>query len=101
MLGSKLLALGSLLAILLASGAQAQVTIDVSQITCDQFLQHKVGNPRFIAVWLSGFYAGKRNNPVVDIQKMESNADRVSAYCDLNRKVVLMQAVETALGTGK
>ena len=101
MLRSKLSVLGSLLAIFVVSGAQAQVTIDVSKITCDQFLQHKVGNPRFIAVWLSGFHAGKRNNPVVDIQTMESNADRVSAYCDSNRKMVLMQAVETTLGPGK
>jgi len=101
MLRSKLFLLGSLLAILAVSGAQAQVTMDVSKITCDQFLQHKVGNPRFIAVWLSGFYAGKRNNPVVDIQTMESNADRVSEYCDWNRKMVLMLAVETTLDPGK
>ena len=102
MLRLKLFVFGSfLLAILVVSGAQAQVTIDVSKITCDQFLQHKVSNPRFIAIWLSGFYAGKRNNPVVDTQTMEGNADRVSAYCDLNRKMALMQAVEATLGTGK
>jgi acid stress chaperone HdeB len=101
MLWSKLFVVGSLLGILVVSRAQAQVTVDMSKITCDQFLQHKVGNPRFIAVWLSGFYQGKRNNPVVDIQTVEGNADRVSAYCDLHRNVVLMQAVETTLGTGK
>jgi hypothetical protein len=101
MIKSKLFIIGSLLAILVVSGAQAQVTIDVSKITCDQFLQNKVSSPRIIAAWLSGFYAGKRNNPVVDTQTLERNADRVSAYCDSNRKMVLMQAVETTLGTGK
>lgn len=101
MLWSKLSILASLHGILMVPKAQAQVTVDVSKITCDQFLQHKVTNPRFLAIWLSGYYAGKRKNPVVDIQKVEGNADRVSAYCDTNRNVVLMQAVETTLGQGK
>jgi len=101
MLRSKLFVLGYLFTILLVSGAQAQITIDMSKITCDQFLQHKVGNPRVIAAWLSGFYAGKRNNPVVDQQTLERNVDKVSAFCDSNRKTLLMQAVETTLGAGK
>ena len=101
MLWSKLFMLGSLLAIVVASRAQAQVSVDVSKITCDQFVQHKVSNPRNIAIWLSGFYAGKRNNSVVDIQALERDADKVTAYCVSNRNMVLMQAVETTLGTGK
>lgn len=101
MLRSKLFLIALLLGVLMAPKAQAQVTVDVSKITCDQFLQHKITNPRFLAIWLSGFYAGKRKNPVVDIEKVEGNADRVSAYCDTNRKVTLMQAVETTLGSSK
>jgi acid stress chaperone HdeB len=97
MLWLKPFVLASLLGIFVVS-AQAQVTLDVSKITCDQFLQHKVTDPRFLAIWLSGFYAGKRKNPVVDVKMLEGNADRVSAYCDTHRKVVLMQAVETTLG---
>ena len=96
-------ALGVLLGILVASttAAQAQVTVDVSKITCDQFLQQKVATPKLLAAWLSGFYSGKRNSTVVDTQKLEANADRVSSYCDSNRNVMLMKAVETTLGTGK
>jgi acid stress chaperone HdeB len=101
MLGSKIVLATSLFWIPIVSNAQAQVTVDMSKITCGQFLQHKITNPRFLALWLSGFYAGKRNNPVVEIQKLEGNADRVSAYCDLNRNMVLMKAVETEMGPGK
>ena len=90
-----------LLGLLVGSKAQAQVTIDMSKLTCDQFLQHKVTNPTFLALWLSGYYAGKRKNPIVDVEKLEGNADRVSAYCDTNRKTVLMQAIEIVLGPGK
>ena len=101
MLRSTLFLSGFLLVVLVVSRAQAQVTIDVSKITCDQFLQYKVSNPTYIAVWLSGFYSGRRNNPVVDTQTLEGNADRVTTYCISNRNMVLMQAVETTLGTGK
>jgi acid stress chaperone HdeB len=88
-------------AVLAVSVAQAQVTLDVSKITCDQYLSHKVSNPRTIGAWLSGFYAGKRNNPVVDTVALERNADKVSEYCDANRNMTLMQAVETTLGASK
>jgi hypothetical protein len=98
---SKVAIFAFLLGIVLVPKAHAQVTIDVSKITCDQFLQHKITNPRFLALWLSGYYAGKRKNPVVDVEKIEGNADRVSAYCDTNRKTALMQAIEIVLSPGK
>ena len=103
MLQSKqLLALGVLLGILVVSTrVQAQVTVDVSKITCDQYLQQKVATPKLLVAWLSGFYSGKRNSTTVDTQKLEANADTVSSYCEANRNVMLMKAVETTLGTGK
>ena len=50
----------SALALILCSvpSAQAQVTIDATKITCDQFVHSKVGTPRVTAAWLSGFYTG-------------------------------------------
>jgi len=31
-----------------------------SKITCEQFVHSKVGNPRTVAAWLSGFYHGQK-----------------------------------------
>ena len=42
--------------------AAAQVTVDVAKITCEQYVLYKIADPREIAMWLSGFYNGKRNN---------------------------------------
>ena len=42
----KLLASGLLFALLTATTAQAQVTIDVSKISCDQFTLYSVGHDR-------------------------------------------------------
>ena len=52
--------------------ARAQVTIDVAKITCDQYLGYKVTNPQNIAIWLSGYYHGKRGETTVDTQQLGS-----------------------------
>ena len=47
----------SALAVLFASvtaHAQAQVTVDVSKITCDQFVEYKIADPKQIATWING-----------------------------------------------
>ena len=38
-----------------APSAQAQTTIDASKITCAQFVQAAVGNPRVLAVLVERF----------------------------------------------
>lgn len=88
---------GLIIALLWSSATYAQVTIDVSKITCEQFLHNKVASSRTVAIWLSGFFAGKRADTAVDTQAVERNVGRVTQYCDSNRKVMLMQAVETML----
>ena len=46
----KPLLLGSMFALFVVSAALAQVTIDVSKITCDQYLFNKVANAKTVAV---------------------------------------------------
>jgi acid stress chaperone HdeB len=87
---------GLILAICLVSSAQAQVSIDVSKLTCDQFVHAKVGPPRTLAAWLSGFYNGKRNNQIVDTQNFEENLSKLENFCyqEKNFKLPIMQAIE-------
>jgi acid stress chaperone HdeB len=68
---------GSTLAFFLASPVHAQVTLDASKVTCDQFVHAKIGEPRMVAAWLSGFYNGKRNKTVIDNQTFEANMTKL------------------------
>jgi hypothetical protein len=43
------------LAAILAASSQAQVMIDPSKVTCDQWVKYHVANPKFIPMWLSGY----------------------------------------------
>lgn len=94
---------GLVLGLLWASSTQAQVTIDATKITCDQFVHSKVGSPRTIAAWLSGFYHGKHDNRIIDLQNFEANLSKLEQFCyqERNFKLPVMQAVEQVIGAAK
>jgi len=83
--------------------AFAQVSVGASKITCKQFALHEVARPRLIAIWLSGYYAGRRELPTIDIQTLEKNLKAMERFCAKvdNLELPLMQAVEKVLGPGQ
>ena len=82
------------LAAFVPSAGHAQETIDVAKITCEQYVLFKVADPQHIAIWLNGYYNGKRNNMVVDVAQLKSNAEKVMRYCETNFKGTVVEAVE-------
>jgi acid stress chaperone HdeB len=80
------------------SGAQAQVTVDVSKITCDQFTLYKITDPRNIAIWLSGYYHGLHKTTTVDTQQLSDNLKKITDYCNLHTQETVIHAVETVFG---
>jgi hypothetical protein len=79
----------------------AQVTIDVSKITCEQFILFKVTDPQKIAIWLSGYYHGKRETTVVDTQTFSEFSDKAKDYCRANFAMPVMQAVDNLIAAKK
>ena len=73
---TKLVVLGLIFAVSAASTAQAQVTVDVSKLSCDQFVHHKVSTPNVIAAWFSGYYNAKRNNLIIDLEILDENVEQ-------------------------
>lgn len=79
----------------------AQVSLDVSKITCEQFWLRKVANPDKVAIWLSGFYNGKRDNTVIDTQQLEAITKDVTEHCRTNLNLTVMQAAEAVMSAKK
>jgi len=79
------------------TSAQAQVSIDVSKVTCDQFVHGKVGPTRTVAAWLSGFYNGRQNNQIIDTQAFEANLSKLEQFCyqEKNFNLPVLQAIES------
>jgi acid stress chaperone HdeB len=90
-----LAACGLVLALVAVPVAQAQVTIDISKITCEQFLGYKIINPNDIAMWLSGYYNAQRGNTIIDTETLAAQKSNLQEYCLRNLKVPVMQAIDT------
>jgi acid stress chaperone HdeB len=85
------------LLVMASSPLGAQVTLDVSKLTCEQFAMYKVTNPKYLAVWLSGYDHGRRGDVVIDMQQLVANTEKLEDYCLKNPNVPMMQAAETIL----
>jgi acid stress chaperone HdeB len=92
-------ALGLALSLERVPAARAQVTLEVSKITCDQYNAYKITNPQNIAIWVNGYYHGKRGDVTLDTQGLVANARKLRDYCRRNPQTLVMQAVETLFAT--
>jgi acid stress chaperone HdeB len=88
-------------AALVASAAKAQLTIDVTKISCSQYLFDKIAPSRSIAIWLSGYYNGLQRNTVIDLDRMDQNIDKIEDFCRLHLETTLGEAAKTVLNIGK
>jgi hypothetical protein len=95
--------LGVTLAVALAAApvAQAQVTLDVSKLTCGQLLSYKIATSEKIAMWLSGYHNGKSGNTALDTHGLVGNAKKLRNYCVRNGQTLVMDAVDTVLGKAR
>jgi acid stress chaperone HdeB len=81
---------------------QAQETLDLAKITCDQFMGEKLATPsRDIVMWLSGYYHGKHNNTIVQPQTLKQNEEKVYSYCSRHSDTPVMDAVESMLASDR
>jgi acid stress chaperone HdeB len=90
-----------LAAALIAPAAQAQSSIDITKITCSQYLFDKIAPARSIAVWLTGYYNGTQHKTQIDLTKMDQDIDQVEDYCRLHLDTTIIEATKAALGVGK
>ena len=107
--------------VFVTASTQAQFSMDVSKITCDEFVHDKIPIPSSVSVsfqavgsqqaqpmlsrwlitaWLGGYYNAKRNNRTVDLGTFEDKVNKVTNYCydEKNWKVPVMKAIEQVLG---
>lgn len=74
--------------------ARAQVTLDISKITCEQYTGHKITSPQNLAIWLSGYYHGKHGDTTLETQQLIANAKKLRDYCFRNPETLVMNAIE-------
>jgi hypothetical protein len=71
-----------------------QVKIDMSLITCKQYLAGDAKAQQMIAYWMSGYFRASRNQPVFDFQRFANNKRAVVNYCKKRGGETLMSAIQ-------
>jgi hypothetical protein len=81
--------------------SQAQATLDVSKITCEDYFMDKITFSQYVVMWLSGYYNGKRNNTIIEPDAVKQNEEKVNRYCYQHRETTVMDAAKIVLGFDK
>ena len=95
----KLLTATLVAGLMAVSTLRAQVTLDVAKLSCEQFVTASVANPDRLAIWLNGYYHGKRGDTLIDTERLTEDTKKIQQYCIQNSETQLLQAVESVLGT--
>jgi len=82
---------------------QAQQTLDLAKITCEQFAMEQLAGltSRDMVLLFAGYYAGKRDNTIIEPQTVKKNEEKVSQYCYGHRDTTVMDAAKNVLGFDK
>jgi acid stress chaperone HdeB len=81
-----------------ASPASAQV-VDLSTITCKDFIAAKKDAIVAIVMWLTGYYTKDDDPTVIDFDKVKTKTDKLADYCSKNPTIGLVTAAEPILAS--
>ena len=97
---ARLLLISALLIFVQIPAPQAQVTVDVVKITCEQLLMAVPFTSRDIVLWLSGYYHGKHDNTIIEPDAFKRDENKVNTYCFQHGATTVIDAVKN-MGLGK
>ena len=76
------------------SPARAVVKVEMSEITCRQFINASFDKQLAIGAWMSGYWNAQRNMETLDVTRYRANSKRVSDYCKTHKRATLMDTIE-------
>jgi acid stress chaperone HdeB len=90
---------GAGLALIGLQAAQAQVTIDIKKITCNQFLAGEVTDARTLGIWLNGYVNGARGKTL--IEPLAAGHLSLIHYCESHTDALVLDAARNVFGADK
>lgn len=84
--------------LLVPSVSQAQVGINMSLVTCTQYLALPPEQSRILSAWMSGWFNQKMGYTYVNLQAYERNIANVTTWCATNPGELVMTGLQRATG---
>ncbi len=88
-----------LAAALLVSSMPARAEVlDLSTLTCKQFLEGGDDEIKMVLTWMDGWYKGDEDKAIIDTDAFVENAKKFGKYCAANPTMSIVNAAEEILG---
>jgi acid stress chaperone HdeB len=82
---------------MLATPANA-VVIDLSTMTCKQFIEGSDDTIKMVLTWMDGWYKGDSDKAIIDTDVFVENAKKFGKYCAANPTISIVNAADEILG---
>ena len=76
--------------------AYAQVTIDMSSVTCAEYLAMSPAQSATFSAWMSGWFNQKNGYVFVDVNAYTRNVANVKSWCATNPAQTVMAGLQQA-----
>ena len=78
--------------------ANAQLTIDMGAIKCDQYLAMSPAMSRDFSAWMSGWFSYQTRRTFVDLLLHQKNIANLKAWCQYHPQDSVMIGLQNAIG---
>ena len=72
--------------------------LDLSTMSCKQFLESGDDTIKLVLTWMDGWYKGDEDNAIIDTDVFVDNAKKFGTYCGANPSVSIVTAADEVLG---
>ena len=74
------------------------VVLDLSTLTCKQFIEGGDDEIKMVLTWMDGWYKGDEDKAIIDTNVFVENAKKFGAYCAANPTISIVNAADEILG---
>jgi acid stress chaperone HdeB len=79
--------------------APAEATVlDLSTMTCKQFVEGGEDEIKMVLTWLDGWYNGDEDEAIIDTDVFVANAKKFGSFCAANPTISIVTAADRILG---
>ena len=84
--------------LVMSSAPAHAVVLDLSTMTCKQFLEGGDDEIKMVLTWMDGWYKGDKDEAIIDTDVFVANAKKFGTFCAANPSISIVNAAEKILG---
>jgi len=74
------------------------VVLDLSTMSCKQFIESSPDEIKMVLTWMDGWYKGDEDEAIIDTEVFVENAKKFGTFCAKNPTISIVNAAEKILG---